>query len=431
MNSSKSRNHITNPRLVWSRRFCWVGSIGSFIYSKPGTSEYLQIDTFALVRGGLPIICYFLSLILVFKSELIAPRRNGAPEFFLGSFVLYALLSSLWSFNPFGTLLKAINLTFALLCIMRIPSLYQDFASSARGVFRCTNLFITLGLLEFLIFPELVYYSSSPFEAKRFGILVPQIGSNLLGIVILFSFAGMLTGLTFQSERWRRFKLFYAALLLLMLVLAHSRLILVTVVIAGSYLVLKLVKSISIRSLKGVIMRLSLFFIFFVIFALITLNRNFQEMFQDYFNRGQDSRGISTLTGRTSVWTEALNFGQERPWFGFGFYSGHRYALGSESNIVRNHSNLDNTWIEVYIDLGLVGVLILFTAVLLALKRISTSRDIHRGIFVALYLVIVSNSLYNPGITTPSSTLLLFGYLVSNSRRLKFLDEANKISQKE
>lgn len=400
-----------------AQNVCLIGAIGSFIYSTPGTSESLRIDFFAVIRGALPIICYLISFLICPLSLVESKRKNGLPEFFLTLFILFSFLSLFWSFNPKGTLLKVINLCFTWLCVYRLPNFQQHQFQAFSLIFKIANLFVFAGILEFLLFPNLVYVQPSAFESKRLNVLVPQIGANLFGIVAFVSLVGIISGHVFGNQRYKVLRITFLICVVAMLVAAHSRLIFLTVILATYYFISKKIQETEFNSTLGLISRFSLFIASLFTLYLSLSSPAVQSAFASFFTRGQDTHGLTTLTGRTTVWNEALEFGNQRPLVGFGFYSGHRYALGSVSSVIRSHNNLDNTWIEAYIDVGLIGVLLLVLVLVGALIRFERQTAPYRRLTILVWMVIVSNSFYNPGITMPSSTLIFFAYFMSVCRK--------------
>ena len=424
-------NKTIIARNDWARRICWIGAIGSFIYSTPGTSESLRIDVFAALRGILPIFCYFLSFLICFPRDAHLRRINGKPELFLTVFILYCCLSSIWSYNSIGSLLKSINLGFAYLCVFRIPTLVTNSKFAFNQLFRISTLFIIAGLIEFILVPDLVFSRPSPTEAKRFNIIVPQIGANLLGIVLFVLIASLITGNFMQQKKFRHIKFFYMAILLLLLYEAHSRLIFATVILVSYYLAIRTAQRLEFGSSRGTYARISVFWATLIVINFLISSESVQGGVVSFFTRGQDSQGLSTLTGRTNVWSEALSFGNEKPIFGHGFYSGHRYALGSISTIIRSHNNLDNTWIETYIDLGLLGIFLLACLIAFTFLRLRKISSEYSQLSISILVVIVTNSAYNPGINMPSSTLIFFAYLISESRRHRKIQDGYTLHPEE
>jgi O-antigen ligase len=294
-------------------------------------------------------------------------------------------------------------------------------------MFRISTLFIVAGIIEFFFVPDLVFSSPSPSDARRFNIIVPQIGANLLGIVLFVLIAGLITGNFMEEKKFRHIKFFYLAILLLLLYLAHSRIIFTTVILVSYYLAIRTAQGLPFSSSRGTYARISVFWGTLIIINFLVFSESVKVELRDFFTRGQDSRGLSTLTGRTTVWSEALSFGNDKPIFGHGFYSGHRYALGSFSKIIRFHNNLDNTWIETYIDLGILGILLLACLITFTFLRLRNIGSQFSQLSISILFVIVTNSAYNPGITFPSSTLIFFAFLISESREHRIVEHQNTL----
>jgi len=298
-------------------------------------------------------------------------------------------------------------------------------------LFRISTLFIIAGLIEFILVPDLVFSRPSPTDAKRFNIIVPQIGANLLGIVLFVLIASLITGNFMQQKKFRHIKFFYMAILLLLLYEAHSRLIFTTVILVSYYLAIRTAQRLEFSSSRGTYARISVFWATLLVIYFLISSESVQGGVVNFFTRGQDSQGLSTLTGRTSVWNEALSFGNEKLIFGHGFYSGHRYALGSKSTLIRGHNNLDNTWLETYIDLGLLGIFLLACLIAFTFLRLRKISPEYSQLSISILFVIVTNSAYNPGINMPSSTLIFFAYLISESRRHRKIQDGYTLNPEE
>jgi exopolysaccharide production protein ExoQ len=80
----------------------------------------------------------------------------------------------------------------------------------------------------------------------------------------------------------------------------------------------------------------------------------------------------ATLTGRTVLWKAVAQRIEERPVLGYGY--GAFWGAGKESELVRsavgwNTPHSHNGLLDVWLDLGLIGVLMLLAAYVLALRR--------------------------------------------------------------
>ncbi len=110
--------------------------------------------------------------------------------------------------------------------------------------------------------------------------------------------------------------------------------------------------------------------------------------------RGQSAREASQLTGRTKVWSEILAAHRPRlqELFGSGL-----------SNQSFNGLPIDSTWLGMYVDQGLVGVVILATVLLfLLIMAAMHERGPHRAIalFLVIYCVAASITETGPGSAT-------------------------------
>lgn len=96
----------------------------------------------------------------------------------------------------------------------------------------------------------------------------------------------------------------------------------------------------------------------------------------DYFNRGQNLRGIESASGRTDVWYFVLQYCMDHPW-GMGYIAGFRtifrtyYALGIQVDVMQI-GNAHNSYLQVLADAGWLAMAIylimLVKIVMLALR---------------------------------------------------------------
>ena len=100
----------------------------------------------------------------------------------------------------------------------------------------------------------------------------------------------------------------------------------------------------------------------------------------------------ASLTGRTDIWLTLLGYIEERPLFGYGY--GAFWAVDSDpGNWVREVLQWDappahNSWLEVAIALGLVGLALLTLDFLMTLTRaILASFDTWTGLFALAFCV--------------------------------------------
>jgi O-antigen ligase len=99
----------------------------------------------------------------------------------------------------------------------------------------------------------------------------------------------------------------------------------------------------------------------------------------------------STLTGRTAIWSEVIVLARQFPWFGAGFES---FWMGDRLlimwKVVKGIQEAHDGYLEVYANLGLVGVAFLGTLIVTGYRHVmdAWSRDpivgtMKMGFFVA------------------------------------------------
>jgi O-antigen ligase len=79
---------------------------------------------------------------------------------------------------------------------------------------------------------------------------------------------------------------------------------------------------------------------------------------REYLMRGQSSELFYSMSGRLSIWDVAWTFFKESPLIGHGFFTAHRLDLNIRLTAISvNVSTIDNTFLEVLLGVGLIGLL--------------------------------------------------------------------------
>lgn len=94
---------------------------------------------------------------------------------------------------------------------------------------------------------------------------------------------------------------------------------------------------------------------------------------QEYILRGQTFEQFSSLTGRTLIWDLAWAKFLDSPIWGWGFYAGH-LDLDVSHIISKRYSSVDNTYLEILVDLGVVGLVIMIGALVAVARNVLASR---------------------------------------------------------
>jgi O-antigen ligase len=93
----------------------------------------------------------------------------------------------------------------------------------------------------------------------------------------------------------------------------------------------------------------------------------------EFIARGDDVESVRDMSGRVPLWQAGIEFGLERPLLGYGAYSGIRLDFGwlhRDDFGYMETNNFDNSYMNVFIETGLVGVALL-VGLLVSLTRMS------------------------------------------------------------
>jgi O-antigen ligase len=145
----------------------------------------------------------------------------------------------------------------------------------------------------------------------------------------------------------------------------------------------------------------------FIALAMLALSIMFGSSFVHYFMRGQDTELFSSLTGRTEYWTAGWHMFLDSPLLGYGYYSGVRLDLKEIYPRV-NLSTVDNTFLEVLINNGIIGwipfsiaVFIVWRLLVRRLKYSFSQQDYVLAVeMIGVYTIYMIHSMLGPTIET-------------------------------
>lgn len=93
------------------------------------------------------------------------------------------------------------------------------------------------------------------------------------------------------------------------------------------------------------------------------------ETYLDLYTQGTN---LETLTGRTYIWTTALDLSVDKPWLGHGFDS-FRWVFPPFENFQPWHAH--NEWIQQYFTYGLVGLIVVLGVYISFYRRVRAGRN--------------------------------------------------------
>lgn len=326
-------------------------------------------------------------LFLVVRPGKLAALAPCMPIILLG---LFSLFSALWSDAPGRTVYYGLEYLITILLACQIGSSIAE-RKLLHGLFTAFFLFGTVNFLFGVQQGELTlthFYSHAPFQ----GLMASkntQADMSALGIMVSLT-------MVIDSLRHRSRLLALAGLAVIMmnlLIIANAQSAGAVVAIGVGSIVVLVCTATRVLSVRARVMT----FVGTLIAAMVVLLTEsiwYESLFKNALKiAGKDS----SLTGRTYIWSRADVAIRDRPILGRGF--GAYWREGNlEAEAIWRHMgipnrfgfNFHNTYYEIYVHLGLVG-LVLFLGVFVPLTirllvrtvRLPTSMSV---LFTAIFI---------------------------------------------
>ncbi len=322
------------------------------------------IDESRFIRIGLLSSLCALSW-LIFAVHGFPFARCGSALMMTFVFSLCAMSSFLYSSNPLLSLWKGFEVFAAASVFLAIASCLDelDDIDDALQVVWLILLFLLLtALVGGILQPRLAFVRQilgHGSQAYEYWGLFPRINPNSLtqfgamvgmsGLIAFLYARGLVTALTSACVLF---------LGLITIYLGHSRTSLLGFVLAALT-----VFWFGKKRLVGLVIGAGTAIVGLVAYASL----------QAYVFRGQSKAVFMSLSGRLSFWPQVWKAFTESPVVGHGYYAGHRALTINELTLV---SSVDNTYLEVLVDLGVIGCLILLCALLCACATVYACRPV-------------------------------------------------------
>ena len=322
---------------------------------------------------------YRLALVGVAAGILVWGTISNNPNMFRAArsplflalllFNIVNLCSSMWSIYPTWTIYRSVELLIDTLVIVAITSSFKSL-SDIKGLFDWT--WILFGSLLLAVVVNLILVPDRAIFPMRsiwgFGIegVYPVVSRNGIGQISGTLLAVFITRLACGAPHKGALTMLAAACTTL-LILSQTRSAIIPVVLV--------IPIILILAKRYGSLLLGILIVFPVLFvtALPTL-------LDSYLSRGQADSELMSLSGRTEWWQVALGMWRQRPIIGFGAFTGGRFIVGAKESDTLSSSH--NTWVEVLVGTGILGIapliiLLLGTWILIAktLPPVDESKD--------------------------------------------------------
>ena len=327
--------------------------------------------------------------------------RVEAPEVFLVLFLVLAVGSSFWSLDGFATIFKSSGLALSYLCLRMIAARYQDWKDSVDGLAAVIHFLLFMTFAELVFFPSQTFTTRGVEDVERLSAVVPTIGTNLLALLCVIGIVTLMFGV---GPKWLlALRLPVGALYVALLLLTRSRTaIVVGVLLISIWAIYAARRSVLAFAASAITVAAGL--------VLVVAN---WDALVDFTLRGQDVRGLTTLTGRTTAWDEGVQLWQTSPLFGVGYYAGHRFGILDGSR-----TNIDNTWLETLVDTGAFGLVLLIGFVAIGVIRTwrttLSATDGRAWLVRTMLTALVIISFFNPTAQSATVNQFLLGWLILN-----------------
>lgn len=363
-------------------------------------SRWLNIGSFQMVRSDDYVSLLekgnisdqiFLSSLFLIGLLILFKRRQKVYKILSDNkiwvlLICYCLASILWSESPKISLRRFIKDIIVFVMVMIVLTENNPFESFKAIVRRNIYLLIPLSLVFSKYFPAIGRYQTSSWNFIYTGVATHK---NSLGILCLVSI------LILFIEIWphagnrvekisREFKaiiLLYIGLTVMLLAMANSMTTNICLLIGLSVYVSRLLK----RHMTKIVVLFSLCFITGIDQYIID---NVREVFLGLVNRGQ------TISGRMELWEVVLNTPINKM-IGPGYSA---FWLGDRMREIIERfifvpKQAHNGYIEIYINLGIIGLSIFLITLLSTYKKLIQKWDENNIAlnfslsFMALYLI--------------------------------------------
>ena len=293
----------------------WIGLIAPVAVQQDRTSAQITsspLTPLILVQAVIPLVC-LAALFLLGRPRLGSLRPI---ELALAAYLAVALLSAFWSVTPVVTVLKAGQLILAYVLVVMLARMSggRDLVTSLGAFVHAVLICAFAGLI--LAPHDAIVPIEGGDPTSRLRGIFPVIAPDLLGFMLVIGILFLVAGVGPRWTQWRHVTAVLAIAYFVMLLLTRTR---------TSFALLAL--GLVVLWLQDRRRRSGL--AFFLPVAAVVLVCGFALYSQPlgtFLGRGQDAQSLSTLTGRTTTWHDAITAWRVKPLTGYGFYAGHRWG---------------------------------------------------------------------------------------------------------
>lgn len=353
---------------IAKRRF--INPDRNFWYGIVAVAISVFVFAYSIRFGQVSILAYYalwLPLVLLDYRHVLG---NYAKFYWIVAFVLFACLSLFWSAAPGVTARASVQYMSHIVCALiaaRTVNIRTLTLGALVGIFAVLLYSLAFGEFQYDAFDDSFSFTGA-FSSKN------QLGFYA-SLGIYFAFVDILV---FRERGlWRIATLIIAGLSAYMLVLSQSATsVIATAATLAAMICFGAILRFAPNTRKGILL---IGAVVAIVGAFAALNMGAMDIILGAF--GKDS----TLTGRTYLWSEGLAAARESPLVGIGYQAYWVQGFPEAERLweeffitTRSGFHFHNTYIEVMVELGLVG-LVLISLVMLATLAGHLNRILNDG----------------------------------------------------
>ena len=336
-------------------------------------------------------------------------RYAGAPSHIMVLFCLLAISSALYSVNPALTVWKGFELLTLVLTTMLAAGQLQNIKDiqwpinllSLVLLFYVVSVMVGLALAPSIAFGFQTGGLRGSMAFSTNGVFPPLNANSVTEFAMLFACLTLAMALN-MDRKYRSWTIWLLVFLGLVTgLMGHGR----TSIFAGGLAIIGILIFGHHKILAAILG------VFGTIGVLLS---SFGDIVTGYIYRGQSQQVFESLSGRTVFWDKVWETFLIKPWLGFGYYAGHRETFRT--------SSVDNTYLEVLVDLGIVGFIIFSLPVLLTAASLFRTMPRKNNILLpetlawlqlmSLFLLLFIRSLTGPSFQVLSGNVPLYVVLL-------------------
>ncbi len=392
---------------------------GDIESAAPDFGTYMRISIVALVG--------IVGAFQLFKLKSSGHNRVSFYLLLLGGFVLYALLSTIYSIDKKYTFVRSSEFIFFFFFLLGFYYWLKDKTRLDKTLniyFMIMTCGIIINIIALVLFPGRVWSWLMPDRFQ--GILEHP---NTLGAFCMLSYPVLMWKYPNLSPIGKVLLLFLFCIVLFMHILSGSRASLVTSIL-GFFIWYLIINRANLYSLAKILS------LVLIILSGVVLLLQYRPA-----SLKREVADITNLTGRTEFWQGCVQLVKERPITGYGYGVGGKiwsdprfYKAGQFLWSGSARASLHNGYLSIAIGLGLAGLLIWSSLVLIPAWKVMRLEPCgHKALVVVILFQGMALNCFETSIVSGSQiiTSLVFWLFLVMAQRLPFPpspDRTNELS---